>query len=481
MIAMFETTQKTIDSLREEIKNEFDALKEFVKKSRIEDVTSDITIFVDQFVRKRNLIYDLTKGELIVFYEANGANGILDRYKDIPDLHQSLFQIILKNFAIPENADDEIAISAIDLLTLGTQAYFSVIFFLIYGYSYLANYYYEIKNIEKFNKYILILAYQIKNFESIVIGENGKDGLISSVIRILNKIENLEFIKEEREDIIRLLKKTKNALEKVKVEFGKLENISDFIENKPNVKIEYDFNSNLTTPFSDWIDGQKVSYASHFKNGTQLSQISNLSENYKVFGNACPIVKFNQSKANTSELVFLRKISGSKPEVVKIIEDENQKEFKDIDKALLNVVLNPNETLALLDLKKLLKNGANVNASYANKKHLIHFLIELNKINLVSELLNHGIDISAEDSNARQAIHIATNFGFKDLIEILLKNNANVNARTILDWTPVLFACNIENEENAMNIIDLLIEKGADITMKTKNDFTCLHIAASAG
>jgi hypothetical protein len=157
--------------------------------------------------------------------------------------------MIQLNFAIPRDADDEIAFTTIDLIMLGTQTYFAIMFFLMYGYNYLAQHYYSLNDLDKFNKYISTLSYQIKNYESILFGLGNEDGLINNVIDILKKIKQLTFIKNEREDILYLIVKAENALNQIKFGFKKIKKDANFLEKKPNFNIEYDFtSSNISTP-----------------------------------------------------------------------------------------------------------------------------------------------------------------------------------------------------------------------------------------
>lgn len=281
----FSQTQESINEMKEMVKNQFKELREYVKKTKVEAATSDLIIFMDEFVTKRDLAKELTKEELLVFLEGEHSNGFLNKIKDLDILHESISKIINYDFAIPENPNDEVAFSTINLLLMGTSNYVSAYFFLILSYKYLANHYHELRDLEKFNKYTAMLSLTIKNFDRILVGQNGENGLLDKVEKILNDIKSLDFIKQERRDLVDLITGVKKLFKPFKSSLRDAKKLNDFIESKPEIKIEYDFSkTQIKTPIGQWVDFEKVSYAIQYRNGTELSQVKFLISfiyNYK--------------------------------------------------------------------------------------------------------------------------------------------------------------------------------------------------------
>jgi len=78
----------------------------------------------------------------------------------------------------------------------------------------------------------------------------------------------------------------------------------------------------------------------------------------------------------------------------------------------------------------LIDNGANVNIIYENatcKKPLIMAAASTGKIDFVGFLIKNGVDVDAVSNKNRTALIIASCKGYEDIARILLENGAKVN------------------------------------------------------
>lgn len=80
-----------------------------------------------------------------------------------------------------------------------------------------------------------------------------------------------------------------------------------------------------------------------------------------------------------------------------------------------------------------------------------------------------------KDGNAE--LHLAVRDGNIDLIQMLLEQGADVNTRNDLWLTPLHFAAN----KNEIEIVKMLLDHGAKVNVLTNFDYTPLHYAAYQG
>jgi len=84
-------------------------------------------------------------------------------------------------------------------------------------------------------------------------------------------------------------------------------------------------------------------------------------------------------------------------------------------------------------------------------------------------------DINSTDANGRQLIHCAADYGQKEILEFLLSKKANINALDKHGITPLLNAV----FEGHKSCVELLLEKGADKSIKGPGDQNALEAAES--
>jgi len=145
-----------------------------------------------------------------------------------------------------------------------------------------------------------------------------------------------------------------------------------------------------------------------------------------------------------------------------------------------------NSTLAVENhvncINLLLDSGAQINAEKKGKTIL---MIAAGKgfIELVSEILAHVHEawVNHEDQDSKHALHFAIDNKAEnlDVVNLLLEYGADINKETTSDGlTPLIFAAN----RGHVNITKLLIDYGAKVdAAEYNNSNTALHIACLNG
>ena len=164
--------------------------------------------------------------------------------------------------------------------------------------------------------------------------------------------------------------------------------------------------------------------------------------------------------------------------------------------------------------KLFINNGANVNFRFSNKSlnysgfNLLHFMIKEYEyysipIEMFELLIDSGVDINAIVSSKNKqrkhyfncykgytALHFALSIDFNDgnvpinIVQLLLNRGANVNIKASNGVTPLHLAlARVEYQEECKSIVSSLIDKGADVNARVSDEadydsgYTPLHFA----
>ena len=104
--------------------------------------------------------------------------------------------------------------------------------------------------------------------------------------------------------------------------------------------------------------------------------------------------------------------------------------------------------------------------------------IELGRHDAADFLVCNGADISLRDPRGHSLLHLAVasyiEFYQTDTISLLLAHHADVNALSSRKSTPLHFACQFPD----VPIVKMLLDRGADPTLKNQRDRTALDLAA---
>ncbi|KAH7162029.1 ankyrin repeat-containing domain protein, partial [Dactylonectria estremocensis] len=104
-------------------------------------------------------------------------------------------------------------------------------------------------------------------------------------------------------------------------------------------------------------------------------------------------------------------------------------------------------------------------------KNILNLLIEATKrrVSILSDMEWEPVDVDSLDSFHRTALHLACQQGRVDLVETLVAHNADVNAKSRAERTPLHDACSMfdTNKPKQEAIIQLLVNHGAAWEVKT--------------
>ncbi|TVY84958.1 Ankyrin-3 [Lachnellula suecica] len=111
----------------------------------------------------------------------------------------------------------------------------------------------------------------------------------------------------------------------------------------------------------------------------------------------------------------------------------------------------------------------------------LHWACATGKKRLALQLLarprGQRVYIDSTEKRGKTSLHIATAHNRDDIVDMLLENGANLHARSDGAWTPLHNACKIGSEK----IVRILIVAGSDANAKLLNGMSPLHIAAEGG
>jgi ankyrin repeat protein len=104
----------------------------------------------------------------------------------------------------------------------------------------------------------------------------------------------------------------------------------------------------------------------------------------------------------------------------------------------------------------------------------IHQAVFDGNIEAVKQHLDAGAEVDAKDDEfVATFLHWAAAGGQNEIVELLINNGADVNAKDSLDGTPLHLAA----REGHMETAELLIAEGADVNAKTADGGTPLDVA----
>ena len=136
----------------------------------------------------------------------------------------------------------------------------------------------------------------------------------------------------------------------------------------------------------------------------------------------------------------------------------------------------------LKTINTLIENKAvDINASYQiNGQNALTTACVKNQTRVVRTLLDHGAKPDLRTSESlTTALHITAGLNYVDAATMLLKAKADANANDSFDLTPILYAIKIQ--DNAMPMINLLVQHGADLSHPSSAGITPFTGAAYDG
>uniref|UniRef100_A0A670JFX2 Ankyrin repeat domain 16 n=1 Tax=Podarcis muralis TaxID=64176 RepID=A0A670JFX2_PODMU len=121
----------------------------------------------------------------------------------------------------------------------------------------------------------------------------------------------------------------------------------------------------------------------------------------------------------------------------------------------------------------------------AKKRHfgrsgdtLLHHAARHGQLRILTYLVESlEMDIEVFNSDYKRPLHEAASMGHRDCVLYLLDRGATVDCLKKADWTPLMMACTRRNLE----VIQDLIDHGANPLLKNKDGWSCFHIASREG
>ncbi|KAL2063410.1 hypothetical protein VTL71DRAFT_5215 [Oculimacula yallundae] len=111
----------------------------------------------------------------------------------------------------------------------------------------------------------------------------------------------------------------------------------------------------------------------------------------------------------------------------------------------------------------------------------LHWACATGKTHLAELLLTRSrlprASVHAVEFRGKTSLHLAAAHDWIDIVELLLENGADIAAKSDGGWTPLHNACEVGFEK----IVRTLVEAGSDVNAKLLTGITPLHLAAQGG
>ena len=95
----------------------------------------------------------------------------------------------------------------------------------------------------------------------------------------------------------------------------------------------------------------------------------------------------------------------------------------------------------------------------------------------VKFLINSGFSLNIKDFHGETALHVAVEHGNLEIVRFLIEKGANVNVRSKAKVTPILRLEDNFNDKETVEILRLLISKGAKVNVSNSDKETLLMMA----
>ena len=130
-------------------------------------------------------------------------------------------------------------------------------------------------------------------------------------------------------------------------------------------------------------------------------------------------------------------------------------------------------------LQAIIDHGADVNAPNNNSVTALMTACQEGNVEAINILLDAGADPNSIEVYGRTCLHVAViGLCSKEVLQKLIGHGVNVNARRKYDITALMIACmQGETQKRNIDVINVLLNAGADPNYVTVDGETCLHTA----
>uniref|UniRef100_A0A3B3HIQ6 Euchromatic histone-lysine N-methyltransferase 1b n=1 Tax=Oryzias latipes TaxID=8090 RepID=A0A3B3HIQ6_ORYLA len=126
----------------------------------------------------------------------------------------------------------------------------------------------------------------------------------------------------------------------------------------------------------------------------------------------------------------------------------------------------------------LVQSGANLDMCDEDQRTPLMDACENNNMEVVLYLLRAGASANHKDVEGFTCLHLAAKSGHYNIVQHLLSTGLiNVNCQDDGGWTAIIWATEYKHADQ----VKLLLSKGADISIRDKEENICLHWAAFSG
>lgn len=132
-------------------------------------------------------------------------------------------------------------------------------------------------------------------------------------------------------------------------------------------------------------------------------------------------------------------------------------------------------------LKILLESGFSASMKDRSGSSPLHLAAGKGFLEAASMLISYGAQPNEKDGDGRTPLHLASRNGHKEIVELLLSKKADVNIKDPYGDTPLLFILHNKLDPALAEISLMLIERGADVSVRNVEGQTALHLAADQG
>ncbi len=161
----------------------------------------------------------------------------------------------------------------------------------------------------------------------------------------------------------------------------------------------------------------------------------------------------------TGEIIDIkRKKSLTREKVTKLNKSKNKLLFQAVKNGDLDKI------------KRLLSEGANVNAKDYYGKTPLHYAVDKGYLNIAKYLISKGANVNAKDDYGWTPLYYAFFDANLDMVKYLISKGANVNAKDDYGKTPLHYS-----DCRYLDVIKYLIKKGADVNARDKYGHTPLN------